>query len=70
MLTRGEGGGEGGVDGVVVEREEGEVGEAAEDGGERAGEVFAGEVDGVNDVGGGVAFDARPGARRDVVVVP
>lgn len=58
--TRGEIGGEGGVDGVVVEGDESEVGEAAEERRERAGEVGAGEVDGAYDMGGVVACDAGP----------
>lgn len=57
-----------GVDEVVVERDEGEALEAAEDGGEGAGEVGAGEVE--RDNGGGVANDAVPFAWRVVFGVP
>lgn len=59
-LTRGDFEGEGGVDGVVVEGKESEVGEVAEEGRERAGDVGGGEVDGDDGEGSAVAFDAAP----------
>lgn len=51
-----------------------EVGETADDGRERAGEVGVGEVDGSDGGGGGgvfiVARDAVPPTRRSVLGVP
>lgn len=70
-LTRGDFEGEGGVDGVVVEGKESEVGEVAEEGRERAGDVGGGEVDGDDGEGSVVAFDAAPVvAWSGVAVVP
>lgn len=70
-LTRGDIEGEGGVDGVVEEGNESEVGEVAEEGRERAGDVGVGEVEGDDGEGSGVAFDAAPVvAWSGVAVVP
>lgn len=58
-----------GVDGVVVEGDGGEIGEATEDRRERSGDVGVGEVDGV-DRAGGAASNAGPGTGCLIFVVP
>lgn len=70
IATRGDIGRQGGVDGVVVEREKGERFEPAEDERERATDVCGGEVDGGNRTGGGFTRDAGPAARGIGPVVP
>lgn len=70
MSTVGNIGGERGVDEVVVEGEECERREAAEDGGERSGEVEVGEVEGSDVAGVMVAGDGGPLAGRGITWVP
>lgn len=68
--TLGEVGRDSGVDGVIEEVNDSEVGEVAEKGRERAGEVGGGEVEGSDGVGGGFAGDAAPFAGRVVTPIP
>lgn len=70
IATRGEVRRDGGVNGVVEKGNGSEVGEAAEEGRERAGKVGVGEVEGRDGVGASVAGDARPFAGRVIALIP